>query len=303
MARIICGKDANDGLSEATPWQSLERANHTALQPGESLLLRRGDVWRGEMLMLSVRGFVGKVITIASFGDTAAARPLIEGVNKSTSITCILNAASFVVVDGLAFSTAKVGLYVRYWDSYGHEGISITDCLFSNIDDPEFDPYTMATQGRFMERDISWSSGIMVGGQLFSTAEPGIVLTGLNVSNSTFAHCAVGLQVAVGDWNSPPGGAANPPPFSRVQKLLVSDITQTGALQGIVALNFVSDAPAEASASTCPPARQAAFYGLAATWSLTTRASANWRFGHEQRVGPTPDGEGIDFEGGNRLQA
>ena len=144
----------------------------------------------------------------------------------------ILDAASYVAVRGLVFSTAKVGLYLRYWQSYGSEAISITDCLFSDIDDPEFDPYTMARQGALTALDISWSSGIMVGGQLRSMAEPGVVLSGLNVSNTTFANCAVGLQVAVGDWNSPGGGPGNPPPFSRVEGLHMSDVTQVHPSSG-----------------------------------------------------------------------
>jgi hypothetical protein len=221
------GADTNNGSSASSPWRTLRRANQTALEPGDSLLLRRGDVWRGEVLLLpAARGTLGRSITIASYGDASAARPLLCGLNKSTDIPMILDAASYVAVRGLAFSTAKVGLYLRYWQSYGSEAISITDCLFSDIDDPEFDPYTMARQGTLTALDISWSSGIMVGGQLRSIAEPGVVLSGLNVSNTTFANCAVGLQVAVGNWNSPGGGPGNPLPFSRVEGLHMSDVTQ-----------------------------------------------------------------------------
>ena len=40
------GDDGNDGLSPETPWQSIERVNNAALQPGDAVFFRRGDTWR-----------------------------------------------------------------------------------------------------------------------------------------------------------------------------------------------------------------------------------------------------------------
>ena len=110
------GADSNSGLSPSAAWRTLARANETALQPGDQLLLRRGDAWADEMLQLSVRGDPSRPIRIGSYGDDSAARPLIQGTNKTTDICMLLDAASHVAIDGLAFSTAKAGLYLRYWD-------------------------------------------------------------------------------------------------------------------------------------------------------------------------------------------
>lgn len=39
------GNDLNGGTSSAEPWQTLGRVNSQALVPGDSVLLKRGDVW------------------------------------------------------------------------------------------------------------------------------------------------------------------------------------------------------------------------------------------------------------------
>ena len=43
------GDDGLDGLSEATAWRSLEKVNAAPLNPGDSMLFRRGSVWRGQL--------------------------------------------------------------------------------------------------------------------------------------------------------------------------------------------------------------------------------------------------------------
>ena len=130
-----CGSDSNDGQTPSSAWQSLRRANQTTLPPGTQLLLRRGDVWI-ETLQLSVRGERGRPVRISAYGDISLARPLIRRENKTTDIAMLLDDASFVEIDGLSFSTAKIGLYLRYWETYGHESVSVANCTFDQIDDP-----------------------------------------------------------------------------------------------------------------------------------------------------------------------
>ena len=43
------GADENDGRTPQTAWKTLARAGRAALQPGDGLLLRRGDVFRGQL--------------------------------------------------------------------------------------------------------------------------------------------------------------------------------------------------------------------------------------------------------------
>ena len=109
--------------------------------------------------------------------------------------------------------------------------------------------------------------------------------------------------MAIGDWNSPSAHATIPSPFGRVEDaFFFSDLTQTGALQGIVALNFVVGArltrlntKSGGNQRVHLPAGSAGGF----FWYCQNVLIDHSRFGHEERVSPTPDGEGIDFEGGN----
>ena len=60
------GSDANDGLTPATAWQTLEKANAVPAQPGDKVLFRRGGVWRGTLKPKS--GEEGRPVLYSSYG-------------------------------------------------------------------------------------------------------------------------------------------------------------------------------------------------------------------------------------------
>jgi hypothetical protein len=61
------GGDDHDGLSPQTPWQSLSRVNTATLKPGDRVLFRRGDQWRGTLLPVS--GSEEGVVTYGAYGE------------------------------------------------------------------------------------------------------------------------------------------------------------------------------------------------------------------------------------------
>lgn len=65
------GDDNNDGISEETPWASLDKVNTTELQPGDGVFFRRGDIWRGEALIAQ------EGVTYSAYGE--GAKPGIYG--------------------------------------------------------------------------------------------------------------------------------------------------------------------------------------------------------------------------------
>lgn len=67
------GDDAQDGLSPQTAWRTLEQASNASLADGDTLLLRRGDVFRGE---LNPRKTYTD-LTYGAYGE--GARPVIAG--------------------------------------------------------------------------------------------------------------------------------------------------------------------------------------------------------------------------------
>lgn len=56
------GDDSNDGRSEEHPWKTLERSSYADLQPGDTVLLKRGDLWRE--LLWCVGG-----VTYSAYGE------------------------------------------------------------------------------------------------------------------------------------------------------------------------------------------------------------------------------------------
>lgn len=60
------GNDARDGLTAATAWRSLDRANKAELKPGDRLLFKRGGLWRGVLKLKS--GDEGARIYYGAYG-------------------------------------------------------------------------------------------------------------------------------------------------------------------------------------------------------------------------------------------
>lgn len=61
------GDDARDGLNAQSAWRSLARVNRASLAPGDRVLFRRGQTWRGQLVPRS--GDAGGVITYGAFGE------------------------------------------------------------------------------------------------------------------------------------------------------------------------------------------------------------------------------------------
>jgi hypothetical protein len=69
------GRDAADGATPATAWRSLEKVNAAQLKPGDSVLFRRGGVWRGTLKPAS--GDAAAPVTYGAFGE--GAKPALFG--------------------------------------------------------------------------------------------------------------------------------------------------------------------------------------------------------------------------------
>ena len=73
-------RTAAQAQNPATPWQSLAKLNASmaALQPGDQVLLRRGDTFRGQ-LFITRSGSAGSPLTFGAYGPAADAAPVING--------------------------------------------------------------------------------------------------------------------------------------------------------------------------------------------------------------------------------
>jgi len=78
------GDDGDTGLSEALAWKTIAKVNGSSFSAGDSILFKKGEVWR-EMLTMPSSGSAGNVITLGTYGSGAA--PIISGSDIVTGWT------------------------------------------------------------------------------------------------------------------------------------------------------------------------------------------------------------------------
>ncbi|NOU69425.1 hypothetical protein GC096_36005 [Paenibacillus sp. LMG 31461] len=71
------GNDANLGTSEGSAWRTITKVRAAVLQPGDSVLFKRGQSWYGKTLQLASSGAEGNPIRIGAYGE--GAKPIISG--------------------------------------------------------------------------------------------------------------------------------------------------------------------------------------------------------------------------------
>jgi hypothetical protein len=123
------GDDANAGTSDATPWKSLGKVNHTTLAPGDQVLFARGGVWTGE-LEIKEAGADGNPIYFGAYGDAAQAKPTINGGGKVRQAIFVKNNANNVTVENFAVTNfdghdifdgaeaTRAGIWVGEWGGH-----------------------------------------------------------------------------------------------------------------------------------------------------------------------------------------
>ena len=73
----VNGADGNAGTTATAAWQTLSRVSQSNLNPGDFVLLRRGQVWH-EQLIIPASGTPDQPITFGAFGRGSGA-PVIDG--------------------------------------------------------------------------------------------------------------------------------------------------------------------------------------------------------------------------------
>ncbi|MGI6316657.1 MAG: right-handed parallel beta-helix repeat-containing protein [Christensenellales bacterium] len=133
------GNDNFSGTSPEAPWYSLNKANSVMLQPGDSLLFRRGGVWVGK-LSPKGSGTEGAPITLGAYSE--GAKPCICGGGRSgmeEGMAVLLYNQDYWVIEDLDISNDapdeadRWGMVVR-WNDYGVGGhVHIRRCDIHDI--------------------------------------------------------------------------------------------------------------------------------------------------------------------------
>ena len=70
------GNDFNNGLSPETAWKTISKVNSMDFKPGDTILFKRGESWR-EQLIVPSSGEEGRPITFGAYGE--GEKPIIHG--------------------------------------------------------------------------------------------------------------------------------------------------------------------------------------------------------------------------------
>lgn len=142
------GNDSNSGTSKGSAWKSFEKINSLVLQPGDKVLLKRGDVWN-ERLEIYGGGDEKNPVTVSSYGDKKSPKPIIK-LNNTINDICLLisdinvfgggdsefgklNANTNIIVEELDLRNAYLGIYVREEMSAENKGLIIRNCDIAEI--------------------------------------------------------------------------------------------------------------------------------------------------------------------------
>ena len=89
------GNDTNNGTAPTTAWKSVDKLNHAKFLPGDTIVFRRGQIWR-EQLNLQSSGEAQRPITIDAYGEGNA--PEITGADlvPAANWTARVNAFPFL---------------------------------------------------------------------------------------------------------------------------------------------------------------------------------------------------------------
>ena len=82
------GNDANDGLTEQTAWQTLSKVNSYPFAPGQNVLFKRGERWRGSLTIPS-SGTADMPIVFGAYGDGPL--PIIDATALTAGWTALGN--------------------------------------------------------------------------------------------------------------------------------------------------------------------------------------------------------------------
>lgn len=131
------GDDGNDGLSEKSAWKSLAKIAEITLGAGDQVLLKSGDEWLGEHVVVNApSGTAESPVVLGAYGEGEKPKlALFENEvpkYQETPLLLVKNAEHFVI-DGLDIGFCGVGIDLYYEIETNKENVRIQNCHFHDI--------------------------------------------------------------------------------------------------------------------------------------------------------------------------
>jgi hypothetical protein len=190
------GNDANDGLSPATAWKTMAKVNGTVFGPGDSILLKRGQICSG-MLAPQGSGTASAPITIGSYGTGAL--PVISAGTNQAAIK-LFNQEYWKIENVETTGGSPYGIYIAGNNDTVLDYFRITNVVVHDVTGTLVDkengliiitPESAGTtfndvviDGATAYNTTQWA-GIMVGGDDYGRLQTSPRSTNITIRNST----------------------------------------------------------------------------------------------------------------------
>ena len=289
------GSDSNSGTTETTPWQTFNKlAEWLPLQPGERVLLKRGDTFSHE-LYLKGKGTAAAPIELGAYGT--GPKPVISRSDLANDICVKWDSPSFARISQLDCRNSKLGIYLRYHyppdpsnpsqplEIPNNQDVRIDSCNFKDMTDGTLDPSAH-------DYEFAYSDAIFLGGHDWisnvNTNTFYTFLDGLRITNCVAENTAHGFGTG---WYYPHMS------YSRLRNLIMEDNVAINCLNGWTSLISVEGGHMKRCHSIGGGGKD--------TWAGTTlgmlQSVRNYLiqdcvFAYCDRA-QSGDGSGMDFEG------
>ena len=139
------GDDSHPFNSKSTPWRTLDRLNEITFGPGDSVLLKSGETWAGQIAVKG-SGSAGHPITLSSYGP--GRKPMIDGNGSSGAVITLQdvsnwNVSNLELTNPSTFQGERIGVLIK--SSGGNHGhFHINDLYIHDI----FGNYSFQMSGK-----------------------------------------------------------------------------------------------------------------------------------------------------------
>ena len=130
------GNDKNKGISVKKAWQTLLKVNSTELKPGDTLFLKSGTVYTGQLATIG-SGSATAPVVITSYGGTV--KPRIDA-NGAFQTTLLIKNQQYIKVSGLELTNTGIaripkqsGLLIQALDAGILHQIQVSDLYIHDV--------------------------------------------------------------------------------------------------------------------------------------------------------------------------
>ena len=188
----LSGNDSADGLTPATAWQTLAKANSVVYQPGDTLLLKSGATWTGR-LQPQGSGTAEARVVLDRYGE--GPKPVIHGGGIAGG-TVTLESRQYWTIRNLEVTNngsaeaKKMGILIRNDCAGTLSGIEVRDCdihdvtgvMANYIDGKESGGIVFSITASNLSVPSKWQDIVIEGNTIRNVVREGILMQSLWVN-------------------------------------------------------------------------------------------------------------------------